>query len=639
MKNAFKAALIIITISSLSLAKDYKKYIDDISLRLDKTYELYEKGEVDEAKTTVMSAYFEVFENLEGPIRINISSKKSYEMESKFRDFRKMINDGISLEELKNHFESFKNEMNEVLPELEGGVKIVAHPGVNAKTQDSEDEKPSKINPIWQEALNYIKANLDKAVEVYDMENSIKTRELIQDAQFQGYRNTFLETAIRTFVSNTKEKEIQSKFTQLIRFVHQKPSKEDLRAKADELMLALNQISIGLGTIDKQEKIVQEIEEKNTPKLDFKGIRAELFAVFDNAFKEYQAGNSKKAIGLIQDSYFDIFEGSGMENLIGAKDANLKAEIESFFSKIIALIKNGSDMNIINSEMSKMNLSFDKAMELLDSSNQGFLSLFLYSLIIITREGFEALLIVTAIIAYLVKSKNQDKLNIVYSSVSIAIVLSFVTAFLMSLIFGKASAQNREILEGATMILASFLLFYVSYWLLSNATAKKWTDYIKSSVAESLDNRSKKALWWTCFLAVYREGAETVLFYQALIADATSNLGYIALLVGFLVGVVILVAVYFIMKFTAIKLPIRAFFLFTGVFIYLMAFVFIGKGIMEFVEAKLFEPTLIEGLGTFTPLGFYPYYESVISQSIVVLIGIFGLYLLIQKSKKERLLS
>lgn len=625
-----------IAICSFSFATEYKKYIDDISSRLDKTYELYQKGEVEEAKTTVMSAYFEVFENLEGPIRINVSSKKSYEMESKFRDFRKMINDGIALDELKNHFESFKNEMNEVLPELESGVKIVAHPGVNEPSSENSQNQPSQeINPIWQEALNYIKADLDKAVEVYESEHSIKTRELIQDAQFQGYRNTFLETAIRNFVSNTKEKEIQSKFTELIRFVHTKPSKDELRLKTDEIMNALNSVAVGLGTIDKQEKLVQKVEEENEQKLDFKAIRASLFAVFDNAFKEYQAGNSKKAIGLIQDSYFDIFEGSGMENLIGAKDANLKAQIESYFSKIIALVKNKSDMSVINLEMTKMNESFDKALELLDSSNQSFLSLLLYSLIIITREGFEALLIVTAIIAYLVKSNNQDKLNIVYSSVSVAIVLSFITAFVMSLIFGQASAQNREILEGATMLVASLLLFYVSYWLLSNATAKKWTDYIKSSVAHSLDNKSKKALWLTCFLAVYREGAETVLFYQALIADATSNLGYVALVSGFLIGVVILAVAYFIMKFTAIKLPIRAFFLFTGVFIYLMAFVFIGKGIMEFVEGKLFEPTLIEGLGTFTPLGFYPYYESVISQSIVVLIGIFGLYLLIQKSKKR----
>lgn len=625
-----------IAICSFSFATEYKKYIDDISSRLDKTYELYQKGEVEEAKTTVMSAYFEVFENLEGPIRINVSSKKSYEMESKFRDFRKMINDGIALDELKNHFESFKNEMNEVLPELESGVKIVAHPGVNEPSSENSQNQPSQeINPIWQEALNYIKADLDKAVEVYESEHSIKTRELIQDAQFQGYRNTFLETAIRNFVSNTKEQEIQSKFTELIRFVHTKPSKDELRLKTDEIMNALNSVAVGLGTIDKQEKLVQKVEEENEQKLDFKAIRASLFAVFDNAFKEYQAGNSKKAIGLIQDSYFDIFEGSGMENLIGAKDANLKAQIESYFSKIIALVKNKSDMSVINLEMTKMNESFDKALELLDSSNQSFLSLLLYSLIIITREGFEALLIVTAIIAYLVKSNNQDKLNIVYSSVSVAVVLSFITAFVMSLIFGQASAQNREILEGATMLVASLLLFYVSYWLLSNATAKKWTDYIKSSVAHSLDNKSKKALWLTCFLAVYREGAETVLFYQALIADATSNLGYVALVSGFLIGVVILAVAYFIMKFTAIKLPIRAFFLFTGVFIYLMAFVFIGKGIMEFVEGKLFEPTLIEGLGTFTPLGFYPYYESVISQSIVVLIGIFGLYLLIQKSKKR----
>lgn len=72
-------------------ATNYAPFIEDIEQRLDKTAELYSQQQTDEARRTVQMAYFEVFENLEGPIRINISASKSYEMESAFGEIRRMI--------------------------------------------------------------------------------------------------------------------------------------------------------------------------------------------------------------------------------------------------------------------------------------------------------------------------------------------------------------------------------------------------------------------------------------------------------------------------------------------------------------------------------------------------------------------
>ena len=118
----------------------------------------------------------------------------------------------------------------------------------------------------------------------------------------------------------------------------------------------------------------------------------------------------------------------------------------------------------------------------------------------------------------------------------------------MNVMFGQAAGQKRELMEGITMLVAVLLLFYVGFWLLSNAGAKKWNDYIKSHVTESLSNNSSMALWWTVFLAVFREGAETVLFYQALIFGAKDSAGYSMIAAGFLVGLIILLAVYFLFK-------------------------------------------------------------------------------------------
>ncbi len=493
-------------------AVNYDGHVNDIKNRLDRAYQLYSTGNKAEAKTVVQSAYFEVFENLEGPIRINISSKKAYLMESKFTKIRKMVKDEESPEVLKSAMDRLIEELYEVLPDI-----------------NSEDEI---------------------ATEVDD------------------------EVAVKELTKETKKK------------------------------------------------------------TDYSLVVEKIYEEFEKAFALYESGSKKQAVGLIQDTYFDVFEGSGMESALGAKNSSLKANLESYFSKVIALINKDSSMTDVKVEFSKMQLLFDDALGVFHEKNDNFLSLFIYSLMIILREGFEALLIVTAIIAYLVKSGNSDRLNIVYSSLFTAIGLSFVTAFAMNLIFGAAAGQNREILEGSVMLVAAALLLYVSYWLLSNASAKRWNNYIKGQIKESLDDNSVRALWFTVFLAVYREGAETVLFYQALIVDATTALDYTALMGGFLTGSAFLLVLYFVMKFTAIRLPIKPFFIVTGLFVYVMSFMFIGQGIMEFVEGKIFNPTLVDGMPTITFLGIYPYIETLVPQAIVLSLGLWGLIILSKNARK-----
>ena len=245
----------------------------------------------------------------------------------------------------------------------------------------------------------------------------------------------------------------------------------------------------------------------------------------------------------------------------------------------------------------------------------------------------EALIIVAAVVAYLIKTQNSNKLGIVYSSVGIAVLLSFFTAWVVNLLFTNA-AQSREILEGATMLIAVILLFYVGFWLLSNAGAKKWNRYIKGKISQSLSKGDKTALWWVSFLAVYREGAETVLFYQALIFDA-QKIGAINMIIyGFLLGCIVLAVLFIIFKAFSIKIPLRAFFIATSAIIFYMAIVFTGKGVMELVEGKGFVPTIIHSMPTITWLGIYPYVQSLIPQILMVLALIVGI-LIIKKREKS----
>lgn len=611
----------------------------DIMNRINQTFKeslaLYEKGEQDEAKQVAQSAYFELFENLEGPIRINISGKKSYAMEAQFVSIRKLINDGASIAEVKAVMDNLSTEMAEVLPKLEKGTRLVGEKGDDASPAQMVTEAPKPTLDIkWKTLYNHIEAKYTKALVAFEKGDKEETKFIITSVKFEDYRNGMIETAVRKYISKWRDSQIQQEMGRVIRAVDEEiHTKEELKEELERLksniwhsLLELPSDAAKLAVVSVKEEAVEEVKE------DFAPVMANLKAKLAEAHTLYSKGEAKKAMQLVQNSYFDIFEASGMEVKIGAVDSTLKTSIEGSFSKIVALMKNQSTPESVLSEMDSLNAQVASGAEKLSGSDSPW-SQFLYSLIIILREGIEALIVVTAVIAYLIKSGNARRLNIVYSALWSAIALSFVTAFVMNLIF-QNPGESREMLEGVTMLVAVGLLYYVGFWLLSNAHAKKWSHYIAEKVSESLSSGSIRALWFTVFLAVYREGAETVLFYQALIFDAKTPLGYSMLAAGFGTGVIALVIIFFLLKAGAIRIPIKPFFMITSAIIFYMAIVFTGKGIMELVEGKVFQPTLIEGFPTLTWLGIYPYMQSLIPQAVLVIGLIVGsLYIMVQAKK------
>ena len=259
----------------------------------------------------------------------------------------------------------------------------------------------------------------------------------------------------------------------------------------------------------------------------------------------------------------------------------------------------------------------------LEGNNGGAAGGFLTSFFIIVREGFEAILIIGAIIAYLVKSGNSSKVSTIYQSAVIAILASIATAIVVKYLF-NISGASQELLEGITMLIAVAVLFSVSFWLLGKVQAQKWQQYIQSKVAASLTTGSTIALWSAAFLAVYREGAETVLFYLALISDTQgSQIGSIIL--GFAAGAVVLIIIFIAIKWGSLKIPLKPFFIGTGVLLYYMAFVFAGKGIRELQEGGIVGTTIIPNLSSIGFLGIYPTWESIALQTTLLLAAVAGL--------------
>ncbi|HDR1002433.1 TPA: FTR1 family protein [Pasteurella multocida] len=609
-------------------AKDnYAEWIQDIEHRLDKTAHLYQQGQADEARTEVQMAYFEVFENLEGPIRINFSAQKSYQMEATFAEIRKMIGEGVSLETIQTKINGLKSELQEVLPVLTDGHQL------NASAQHDVYSNQT-IAQHWQQSFKIIDDLLAQAISAYEQGEFVQAKKWVQQAQYDGFKNAEMEMAIRQNRSASISASINQQFYDLIRLSEKPDQLNNLGYQITLLLQEIEEQLPNLPTTRETQVVQAQVNSTdNTPDQDWQKVTNEINQRIQQAMNLYQQGEQKKAMLAVQDTYFDVFESSGMENKIGARDSNMKAELEGYFTRLVSLIKANASSDQLQQQANQLSQGLSKSVEMLQGGKQSHWSMFLYSLLIILREGLEALLIVAAIVTYLIKNQHQDKLPVIRQSVYVALIASLITAVIFQFVFANAGA-SRELLEGFTMMIAVVMLFMMSYWLLSKVEAQNWQRYLEGKLSSALTTGSLIGLWLTSFLAVYREGAETVLFYYALVADATSAVSYLYLFAGLVVGIVILTVCYLIMRYTVVKLPLKPFFMFTGTFMYLMAFVFAGKSVLELIEGKLFEPTLIVGAPEISWLGIYPYLETLIPQVILLIAALFALFYMKYQNRK-----
>ncbi len=580
----------------------------------------------------VQMAYFEIFENLEGPIRINISAQKSYQMEAAFGEIRRMMGEGKPQAEVDDKINWLKNELSAVLPVLADGHKLTAE-------QQHGTYENSDIAVYWQQSFKIIDDLLAQAISEYQDGKYAAASQSVQQAHYQGFKNSEMEMSVRGNRSSQQAAAINQQFTALIALASQPDQMTEVAYRVTGLLQTIEDTLPGLPTTREQQQVTANqpttapiANSDGQANADWAAVSGKINQAINQAISQYQTGQSTPAMLAIQDAYFDLFEASGMENKVGSRDAAFKSTLEGHFTRLVSLIKAGQPVEQLQAEALALQKDLSSAVEMLGGGDETDWSLFIYSLLIIVREGLEALLIVAAIVAYLVKNNHQDKLPLIRQSVVVALIASVLTAFVFQWLFAN-SGQSRELLEGFTMMIAVVMLFSMSYWLLSKTEARQWKAYLEGKFSKSLSSGSMVGLWLTSFLAVYREGAETVLFYLALMGDASTTSGHLSILAGFGVGCVILLVAYLVMRFTVVKLPLKPFFMFTGGFMYLMAFVFAGKSILELIEGKLFEPTLLPGVPEISWLGIYPYLETLIPQGILLLAALVALWVMQRRGR------
>lgn len=343
-------------------------------------------------------------------------------------------------------------------------------------------------------------------------------------------------------------------------------------------------------------------------------------------YEIYKTGDPQGARDAVNKIYYGIYEKDGLESAvrsgISGKSANLT---EYQFYTLKKAIRAGAPQAEIEAEGAKLLDMIQVEVTALENKGvqSGGWGMFMQAFLILLREGLEAILVLVGIIAYLGRAGHEKELSTVYNWAIAAIVLSFVSAYIFnSVLDATATGATREMLEGFTALFAALVLLGTSAWMGGKSNAKAWKSYIDSQVKLTLSTGKSRALGFAVFLAVYREGAEVVLFYQALFNNAVGDIDMIW--GGFAAACVVLALVFFLMQRGALRIPIGPFFKVTSAFMFILAVTFLGGGLKELQEADVIPTSVIESIPvpSIDLLGLYPTYETVVPQLLLILAAV-----------------
>lgn len=244
-------------------------------------------------------------------------------------------------------------------------------------------------------------------------------------------------------------------------------------------------------------------------------------------------------------------------------------------------------------------------------------NVFIQAAVILLREGLEAMLVIAALAGYLRKVGGAHRVRALYVGALAAIVASLVAAWLFAVL---NSGEHSDVLEGIIILIAAVLMLYVSGWLMTKQDPRGWQDYLAHKADSALEQDTAWAVGVLAFLAVFREGAETVLFIHAL---AATEGGWSAGLFGGLAAATVALAVlFYFINMIAQRIPLRPLFVITSAFLFAMGVKFIGEAIQEFQEQNIVPFTELKGFGWLNAIGLNATLEAVSAQLLVILAAI-----------------
>ena len=356
----------------------------------------------------------------------------------------------------------------------------------------------------------------------------------------------------------------------------------------------------------------------------------------------YEQGDTQSAYASARTAYLDSYE--YIEIPLRAIAPDFTFEVEFEFATLRNLINENAPIDEIDKSIIAIERSLDESERLVSGTGTiAPMIAFVSSFAIIFREGLESVLILGAIVTYLEASRNIKFKKYVHYGIVLAIAATAVTWFIASYVI-EISGVNRELIEAIAALSATAVLFYVSFWILNKIEHKRWMEFVKAKVFQATTTGGVMVFVLLSFFTVYREGFETVLFYQAMFGFAKYMELWVGL--GFILGIVSLLGIYFGFRKLGKRLPLRVLFGLTmGIGAYL-SIAFLGNAIREFQVLDYIPYTSMLGIiprldiNVATMTGIYPTLETTIGQLILLSVYVVAsLYVLILRPRRQKMLA
>lgn len=359
----------------------------------------------------------------------------------------------------------------------------------------------------------------------------------------------------------------------------------------------------------------------------------------DEMLQQYRKRAYNEALSSSRSAYLNSYE--NIEIPLRPINPDFTLDMEIRFAQLRNLVQTKANYENVQNEVFKIRQGLDESERLVSGTGVVAPTIaFSTSFSIIFREGLESALIIGAVITYLEASRNYRFKKHVYYGIAIAIIATTVTWFIAQYII-EISGVNRELIEAIAGISAVAVLFWVSFWVLNKIETKKWIEFVKAKVWKATTTGSVLVFVMLSFFTIYREGFETVLFYQAMLSFAKYMEWYV--IAGLVSGLGIIIGVVFLIRMLGKKLPLRVLFGLTMAVGAYMSIAFMGNTIRAFQEVGYISTTHMIGIiprldiNVAEMSGIHPTLESVIAQVILLSIYIVGsLYILVLQPKRKK---
>lgn len=348
----------------------------------------------------------------------------------------------------------------------------------------------------------------------------------------------------------------------------------------------------------------------------------------DKSLAAYRAGDHEQAYDLSVAAYLEGFE--LVESSLDNVDANVRKNSEKALMAYRQSLQDGLPIEQVEQRLDAAKALLKEAAGLLGSDGLSWSLSYISGLLILLREGLEAILVLAAILAFLRNTGQQSAVRSVNIGWALALVAGLATWALAAYVIDVSGAQ-RELLEGFTALFASVMVLWLGVWMHDRRHAAAWQDYIKSSLVSGGGRFGFAIL---AFFSVYRELFEVILFYETLWLQA-GPAGHNAVLAGGATALVLLMGLAWIILRGSAKLPLALFFGINAALLCALSVVFAGHGVKALQEAGIFGTRPV-AFFDFDWLGIHADAYSLFAQAVAIL-AIVVLYSRSKRAEKRRL--